>query len=384
MGISSFLDKIGDALVPKEIAPFLGPASMIFAGPLGIPAALALGQLGSVKMHSGKLDPLTALGTIMAGRAAGPQDGPTVSDRLGKGIGTLFDDTKGNADLFAGFRKGAFSQPVSTQPKFLRNTPRTSTKNPLATSSTSEMPSEFGQKRFLGGKENPLFEKSSVKLATEPPMYKNIPKIKPEDPSFLRRATGKGMEVFDSISDAVFPGFTKDGEFNLGNSLRTIGSITTISAMKPAAEALKQQKMKSKREEGRVWREWFKGYENLSGGVPYPQDNPTMADPFIIEKYNEFMLANGGRVGYNEGGGIMDVAPGIPKGMELDYRETGGFIPMGTKEKKDDVPAVLAKNEFVLTSDAMKGLDKMMGGSGDPRSAAKYMYNMMDQLEAMA
>ena len=103
-----------------------------------------------------------------------------------------------------------------------------------------------------------------------------------------------------------------------------------------------------------------------------------------MEKYREFMMAQGGRVGYNMGGGIMDAAPGVPPGMELDYRDSGGFIPMGSQEKKDDVPAVLAKNEFVLTSDAMKGLDKMMGGSGDPRAAAKYMYQMMDQLEAMA
>ena len=45
---------------------------------------------------------------------------------------------------------------------------------------------------------------------------------------------------------------------------------------------------------------------------------------------------------------------------------------------------MLSKNEFVLTADAMKGLDKMMGGSGDPRAAAKYMYQTMDRLEAMA
>ena len=45
---------------------------------------------------------------------------------------------------------------------------------------------------------------------------------------------------------------------------------------------------------------------------------------------------------------------------------------------------MLSKNEFVLTADAMAGLDKMNGGSGDPRAAAKEMYRIMDQLEAMA
>ena len=90
----------------------------------------------------------------------------------------------------------------------------------------------------------------------------------------------------------------------------------------------------------------------------------------------------GGRVNYNMGG-IMQ-APGVPENMELDYRNTGGFIPMGGPEKADDVPAMLSKNEFVLTADAMRGLDKMTGGSGDPRNAAKQMYQMMEQMEAMA
>ena len=90
----------------------------------------------------------------------------------------------------------------------------------------------------------------------------------------------------------------------------------------------------------------------------------------------------GGRVNKNMGG-IMQ-APGVPQNMELDYRTSGGFIPMGGPERADDVPAMLSKNEFVLTADAMKGLDRMMGGQGDPRAAAKQMYQMMQQMEARA
>jgi len=76
-------------------------------------------------------------------------------------------------------------------------------------------------------------------------------------------------------------------------------------------------------------------------------------------------------------------APGVPDGMQIDGRD-GIFISQGVEEKADDVPAMLSKNEFVLTADAMAGLDKMNGGSGDPRAAAKEMYRIMDQLEAMA
>ena len=47
-------------------------------------------------------------------------------------------------------------------------------------------------------------------------------------------------------------------------------------------------------------------------------------------------------------------------GMELDYRNSGGFIPMGGPERADDVPAMLSKNEFVMTADAVRGM-----GDGD-------------------
>jgi hypothetical protein len=43
---------------------------------------------------------------------------------------------------------------------------------------------------------------------------------------------------------------------------------------------------------------------------------------------------------------------GVP---EIDYRQSGGFVPMGRKEKADDVPAMLSKNEFVMTADAVRG-----------------------------
>ena len=63
--------------------------------------------------------------------------------------------------------------------------------------------------------------------------------------------------------------------------------------------------------------------------------------------------------------------------MELDYRSSGGFIPMGGPEKADDVPAMLSKNEFVMTADAVRGL-----GNGDIESGAQQMYDLMNNLEA--
>jgi hypothetical protein len=63
--------------------------------------------------------------------------------------------------------------------------------------------------------------------------------------------------------------------------------------------------------------------------------------------------ANGGRMGFMMGTEVpmRQNQGGI---TELDYRKTGGFVPVGVKEKADDVPAMLSKNEFVFTADAVR------------------------------
>jgi len=70
-------------------------------------------------------------------------------------------------------------------------------------------------------------------------------------------------------------------------------------------------------------------------------------------------------------GGIMDLG-----GNEMDLRG-GGFVPLGAKEKADDVPARLSKNEFVMTADAVRA-----AGGGSVDKGADKMYSMMKNLES--
>ena len=90
--------------------------------------------------------------------------------------------------------------------------------------------------------------------------------------------------------------------------------------------------------------------------------------------------AKGGRVKYNMGTGSMGL-PGAPRmapdGIEYDMRENGGFQPLGAKEGKDDVKAVLAKNEFVMTADAVRA-----AGGGSIQKGAQRMYDTMKKLES--
>ena len=81
------------------------------------------------------------------------------------------------------------------------------------------------------------------------------------------------------------------------------------------------------------------------------------------------------------GGGMMQIPTGkmrMNQGgvMERDYRDKGGFVPVGIKEKADDVPAMLSKNEFVMTADAVRG-----AGGGSIEKGAQRMYDTMKSLE---
>ena len=71
-------------------------------------------------------------------------------------------------------------------------------------------------------------------------------------------------------------------------------------------------------------------------------------------------------------GGLMSL-----NGHEMDFRAAGGFVPIGKKERADDVPARLSKNEFVFTAKSVRN-----AGGGDIKHGAKRMYQLMKHLEA--
>jgi len=124
------------------------------------------------------------------------------------------------------------------------------------------------------------------------------------------------------------------------------------TAMKPPEEL---DDATSKWDEDKAW--WDNYYASLGGDYRVPSQY--------------IKSAQGGRIGAQEGG-LMDLG-----GMEKDYRDDGGFVPLGAEEKADDVPARLSKNEFVFTADAVKN-----AGGGDIDRGAEIMENVMKNLEA--
>ena len=117
----------------------------------------------------------------------------------------------------------------------------------------------------------------------------------------------------------------------------------------------------------------------MANGGPVPDSTvPGYTTP---AGYNKFDYRSGGvpvRVGAQEGGIMESETEEMIDmgGMEKDFRNEGGFVAMGGKERADDVPARLSKNEFVFTADAVRN-----AGGGDIDAGAEVMENLMNNLE---
>jgi len=149
-------------------------------------------------------------------------------------------------------------------------------------------------------------------------------------------------------------------EIDWGSNLKDLGS-SILNMPKEAWEILK---------------DFPTGIKQIYFNLKSEQEKKDMLEILHGDKEKK---AQGGRIGQLYGTGPAGL-PGIPRqasdGMEFDMRENGGFQGLGAKEGKDDVPAMLAKNEFVFTADAVRG-----AGGGDIELGAQRMYDTMKNLE---
>jgi len=240
-------------------------------------------------------------------------------------------------------------------------------------------------------------------------------------PTFLQSAENLARNVAQSGADFIGKGtdalsrgdvFSKDfGMAAIGPAASATGDLAYNSAMKALDEYDQQQ--------AALGAMGVANTEARKSAIRKAMGLAGYTDPEIETTLLKFKFATGGRVGYQMGGGtkppampinpemlalaiygkrydeltytqksaIADMLPnkkaegGIMDlgGMEMDYRAKGGFVPIGEKEKADDVPARLSKNEFVFTADAVRG-----AGKGDIKKGAKKMYQLMKQYEAIA
>ena len=269
----------------------------------------------------------------------------SISDALKQGVATFGFGAGaralgGASDIFGGGLKGGFTSPL--------NEGRTTAIKNLFTEKDTVLTKEQMLKKkkdsgFLGDAAEKVFEKVpfSDKIST---------KVKEK---LL-------VGTITSGASALYSYFT--GEFEPQEPGETVGEYM----------ARRRERVKSQ------MRQVMDSYYT-------PLRNPSYAAMSDEEKDNFI----DGIVGQTELEGTTDyqgmATGGMPTGimrtnkagvMERDYRDKGGFVPVGIKEKADDVPAMLSKNEFVFTADAVRG-----AGNGSIEKGAQKMYDTMKKLE---
>jgi hypothetical protein len=199
-------------------------------------------------------------------------------------------------------------------------------------------------------------------------------------------------------SAATIPGVSsffgkKAGEATLGNTAKIFAGGSLLGGLLGQAEQEGDPEGIT-RNVGALKLKLTDAYRNQRTFADAEDEEAAIAQQVALDtaEYNQDMyrtgVMNGGRIGYAlgspeqnaiEAAGIMNLPLNKnPAGVtELDLRETGGFIPpVGVKEKADDIPAMLANNEFVFTADAVRGM-----GDGNVNKGAQRMYDMMKKLE---
>ena len=341
-GLGSFLKKTVRKIIPNEVAdiavkaaPFIAPFNPLAAG-----IASGLGSFDQTGSISGGLK--SGLKNYALGQFA-------------RGVGGGMGNLQTGFDPRAGMQgTGFFSNPLQGEgglSKLLNKT-----KAPADMSKFNEL--------GLGGS-NPSgiagANKYGISTTGDASIAESLAKkVIPQAADVASKTETGG--ILKTIKD-----FALDNKLLTGLAAGTLGATALMGNMEPE-EIQDLQRGEGLDVEG-IRAEVIEAYKDSSG-----EKLKALASkyPFLVKKESIDIdrLAMGGRIGKAEGG-IMDLG-----GMEKDYRNTGGFVDIGEYEKKDDVPARLSVNEFVMTADAVRGM-----GDGDIDLGAKRMENLMGAME---
>ena len=318
--------KVAKKIVPREIAGIMRVAAPFL--PPGYREAAYL--LGTAK-QTGRISPVD-LALVLAPQVGKMETstGQTVSQRLGALDVPFTDKSLGEVFVGSPATEGSFSD--------------------IARSPVQQTAEQMGS-IFTPGKEatSGLFGKGG---------------------EFFQFGKEGGPGIFDTkVGQTLFGKEKPDGTFGpsfaklAGFGTAAVSAITSAKTPEEAGNNLVEATGNSD-----AYEEGVRLFSTLPAGI------------FDIPEQFRLPAQAGGLMRENYALGTMPTAQesglgGLP--IEADMRYTGGFMPYGAKEKADDVPARLSKNEFVFTADAVRAA----GGSSVQKGAQK-MYNTMKQLES--
>jgi len=346
MGIGSRLKKAVRKIIPNEIAEAASVAAP-FVAPFNPAVAAAMAGLGSFD-QTGRIGSSVraGLGTYIGGQAlrgiggAGFQTG--FGGTPGGGIGSYFTSPFTGQATF-GPERGSFFRGEG------------SILGDLPTDAGTEAASQVAEGTFNTGTiQNPDGSTDIFYREGDPRIGSKLPGA-----SSAGAGAGTGTETAGRFK--FFENFKKAE--GIGEKLKVVNEFMTdpknkfiVSALGGTASAVLQYLEN-------------KAAEKQKMDFPLYKDIPS---DFYTLRYKNNPRDTAAQ------GGIIGLADGGEPAMEMDYRG-GGFIPVGAKERADDVPARLSKNEFVMTADAVRA-----AGGGSVDVGAQKMYDLMNKLEAQS
>jgi hypothetical protein len=359
-GLGSVLKKFAKTFIPKELDPILQVAAP-FLGPVYGPIASIAGSA-----RTGKINPYSlAASTLPYVKFGG--EGAT-------GLGSFMPTGYGGSGALGQFLPGGDLQigsgtNLATKlSEFMKVSPSDSVtgKPSLLSGQDYDMLSGVGintqgTTSSLGDLKTLFSPESNVGLATRGQAAMNL--------------TGDALKAMYTIPDGKG-----------GTTIDKRAVIATISTIPSYLDAKKKAKEAGLTDND--FNEQIYNQEKSTYQTAYQSRLPM--ESFGITPPPVKAMAQGGMM--NDAEGILSIKLTPAQGMamggeipvrknqggvsELDLRAKGGYIPVGIKEKADDVPAMLSKNEFVFTADAVRG-----AGNGSINKGAQKMYKLMKSLE---
>ena len=323
-GLGDLANVIGDKLVPRELAPFLPLLAFVPGLNVGLGSLLGLNP-GLAQYLVPQL--LTAAST---GKTRGDID-------LGAQAVTAAGSFLSDPNRFQFGTKVTGGDPVFTDP----------TIDPGYVTGGETVPMEFADIT------NPSFTDrlKNIGNVSRDFFQGDLPAFDKFRRPILDPETGLQLAVKDAGLAANVPRVATAAGFGLAP-----GAMSYIDTKTEEAEREEEEEAE-------------RAAEALAARGALTDYFFNLSDP--MNRFRDFRI-------FASDGGIASLSNGVPKDMQVDGRN-GTFIPMGVKEKADDVPAMLSKNEFVMTADAVRAM-----GEGDVNRGAQRMYDLMNSLEAMA
>jgi hypothetical protein len=360
-GLGSVLKKFAKTFIPKELDPILQVAAP-FLGPVYGPIASIAGSA-----RTGKINPYSLAASTLPYVQFGGVEGAT-------GLQSLMPTGYGGSGALGQFLPGGTQQfgsgtnLASKLSEFMKVSPSDSVtgKPSLLPGQDYDMLSNLGintqgTTSSLGDLKTLFSPESNVGLATRGQAAMNL--------------TGDALRAMYTIPDGKG-----------GTTIDKRAVIATISTIPSYLDAKKKAKEAGLTDND--FNEQIYNQEKSTYQTAYQSRLPM--ESFGITPPPVKAMAQGGMM--NDAEGILSIKLTPAQGMamggeipvrknqggvsELDLRAKGGYIPVGIKEKADDVPAMLSKNEFVFTADAVRG-----AGNGSVNKGAQKMYKLMKSLE---